>query len=495
MTESRFYSLLKPSTVLTLCLLTLNSFASMRAFLDFKTFYIPGEGPFLETILEFDGSSLEYTEPNEEGLQNANVQITIIIRQGEEVVDFRKLDISSPVKQVDQLPEDFMDMQRFSIPNGKYTLDLELTDLNDDQSESISLEQEVYIEVFPDLPFISDITFVKAYNKADVPTELTKSGYNILPYVNSYFPSDVTKLAFYVELYNADMQFGKDEKYALSYFVLDEEDKIAKGIQRYDRLQAEPATPILKILDITDLPTGDYKLVVEMRDKSNQAVASRLLSFYRNNQVVEQEEAFEPTLDLDVESTFTMRFTDRDTLLEHIESTWPILTNLERNAVQYTLQEADINILRKFFYTVWERRDPDNPSGAWEEYEEQVQKVQEAYGTRVKKGYQTDRGRVYLQYGEPNTIVKRYNDLDAYPYEIWHYYKVGRFNNKRLIFYNPDLVTNDFELLNSDIPGEVRNDRWVLMVLARNNTFGNVGKNTVDNGASRVLIDLWNNPR
>jgi GWxTD domain-containing protein len=190
-----------------------------------------------------------------------------------------------------------------------------------------------------------------------------------------------------------------------------------------------------------------------------------------------------------------MAMTDRDTLMEHIESTWPILTNLERNAVQYTLQDADITIMRQFFYSIWERRNPDDPEGEWSEYAEEVKKVEAAYGTRVLKGYQTDRGRVYLQYGEPNTIVRRHNDLDAYPYEIWHYYKIGRFNNKRLIFYNPDLVTNDFQLLNSDIPGEVRNDQWVLMVLQRNNTFGNVDKNVVDNGASRVLIDLWNNPR
>ena len=48
-------------------------------------------------------------------------------------------------------------------------------------------------------------------------------------------------------------------------------------------------------------------------------------------------------------------------------------------------------------------------------------------------------GRIFLYHGPPNTITDRPNEPSAYPYQIWHYYKIGKFNNKRFIFYKPDL--------------------------------------------------------
>jgi GWxTD domain-containing protein len=198
---------------------------------------------------------------------------------------------------------------------------------------------------------------------------------------------------------------------------------------------------------------------------------------------------------LDIANTFVMQFTDQAQLKEHVNSLHPITSNVERNTIEYQLKEADLTLLRQFFYSFWERRNPENPEEAWNKYLLEVQKVQANYATRIKKGYETDRGRVYLQYGPPNTQVVRHNDTDAYPYEIWHYYQAGRFRNKRFVFYNPDLVSNDFELLQSDVPGEIKNDRWVMMILQRNNSMANQEQRTIDNGASRVLIDLYNNPR
>jgi hypothetical protein len=34
----------------------------------------------------------------------------------------------------------------------------------------------------------------------------------------------------------------------------------------------------------------------------------------------------------------------------------------------------------------------------------------------------------------------------------------------------PDLVTNDYVLLHSDVPGEVKNARWQYMLNSRNST-------------------------
>ena len=65
-----------------------------------------------------------------------------------------------------------------------------------------------------------------------------------------------------------------------------------------------------------------------------------------------------------------------------------------------------------------------------------------------------------MKYGAPDQFIDRPNEPSAYPYQIWHYYRIGQRSNVRYVFYNPDLVTNDYPLLHSDMQGEIQNYRW-----------------------------------
>lgn len=470
-------------------------FATPSAFFDYKLFLSPESGPYVETLIEFDGESLTYTTSGEEGRVKALAEITILIKQGDQIVDFRKLSIQSPEWPADARKDNFFDIQRFPLSNGSYTFEITIVDAYSELSESVSLEQDFNVEFLPGLPYISDIYFIQAYAKTDTPTELTRSGYDMLPYVENFFPAEVNQLAFYAELYNADKTFGDSTKFALAYFIENSTTgQIAAGIQKLSRETAQSVNPILQVVDISTLPSGKYELVVEMRNRENATLASRRMAFLRYK-IEETEIRSEDLSKLDIGNTFVTKFNDRDSLWEHVRSLHPITTTIERGAIESYLAAADLTLLRQYFLAFWEKRDASDPEGAWNKYREEVRKVQANFGTRIKKGYETDRGRVYLQYGPPNTMVIRHNDTDAYPYEIWHYYRINQFRNKRFVFYNPDLVTNDFELLQSDLPGEIKNDYWVMMILSRNNSLGNTEIRRVDNGASRVLIDLYNNPR
>ena len=78
-------------------------------------------------------------------------------------------------------------------------------------------------------------------------------------------------------------------------------------------------------------------------------------------------------------------------------------------------------------------------------------------------------GNIYLRFGKPTTVVKRHHETDYYPYEIWHYYRAGRFTNKRFLFYAPHVVGECFELLHSDMLGERQNDDWLSQLRSREN--------------------------
>ena len=65
---------------------------------------------------------------------------------------------------------------------------------------------------------------------------------------------------------------------------------------------------------------------------------------------------------------------------------------------------------RKFFYSFWYNHNNVEPQKAWEDYKIQVKRIDRLFGTKIRKGYQTDRGRVYLKYGAPNNLIDRPNE-------------------------------------------------------------------------------------
>ena len=108
----------------------------------------------------------------------------------------------------------------------------------------------------------------------------------------------------------------------------------------------------------------------------------------------------------------------------------------------------------------------------------------------------TDRGRVYLKYGEPNQISKFENEPSSYPYEIWQYYQVSnQRNNRKFIFYNPDLVTNDYTLIHSDALGETRDDRWRIRLTKRNNAIIDLDQDKSNDHYGSKVDDMFSNPR
>jgi hypothetical protein len=68
-------------------------------------------------------------------------------------------------------------------------------------------------------------------------------------------------------------------------------------------------------------------------------------------------------------------------------------------------------------------------------------------------------------------------------------------NNKRFVFYNRDLSTNDYELLHSDMTGEKYNRQWDLDLHSRTSSKTNSeSENSIEKHGSRAL-DYYNNPR
>ncbi|NQX91134.1 MAG: GWxTD domain-containing protein [Flavobacteriales bacterium] len=468
---------------------------SIEAYFDLKKFQLPNGENYIETYLSFTTNGVGYTRLDN-GLLQAEVEATIIIQQGDNIIDFKKINILSP-QVTDSTLTEFLDVQKFILPNGPYTIDVKLKDLNDLDNGDAALTQQFILGIRKDQVDFSDVMLLNSATKCNEPGPLTKSGFDLVPHVSDYYSSLQDKLIFYTELYHTDML--SDSLFVLSTFISEKfTDDPVDPYMKIERAKAKSIMPILKSFDISELETGYYTLHIEMRNRQNELLLSQEIEFQRNN--FKQETTLESIEQVDISRTFVSLYDDRDSLLEHLNSCHPIASNLERSSIENQMQYADLPTLQKYFFYFWSRRSEAHPDLAWAEYKKQVDYVDEEYGTRVKKGYESDRGRVYLQYGKPNTIVVRHNPPNVLPYEIWHYYTIGDFNNRRFLFYSREAVAVDFVLLHSDMLGEVQNNDWPVIMRTENVEMNT--SSSQQNSISRrnafsgnELEDLFYNPR
>ncbi len=438
----------------------------LNAYLSYSTFFEPESGPYIETYLMVDGNSVNYLL-NENEKYQASIQVIMLFKKGEDVVNHDKYELLGPeLDDTLSVNFNFIDQQRYSLPNGSYEFEIQIWDKNNDTEPFVSLQPLVMN--FPEEEVItSGIQLVESYSETDNPGILTKNNYDLLPYIINYFPEQVNKLTFYAEIYNTEKILGEGEKYLVSYYLeqMESGNALGKYIKHKKKTSAK-VNVVFSEFDITNLPSGNYFLVIEARDKQNNTLSRNKIFIQRSNPRVRIE--LEDIASLSIENTFAYRITNLDTLQEYIRCLEPISTAQEKGFASVHLATSDIEILQKFFYMFWMQRNELEPERAWLTYLNEVNKVNYAYSTPIQKGYEADRGRVYLKYGPPNAISESYNEPSTYPYEIWHYYVLENGQrNKRFIFYTKDIATNDFALLHSDVTGELSNYRWQYYLYQR----------------------------
>ena len=471
---------------------------TLNSYISYATFNMPGDDatPYVETYITYDKSSLVYVK-NDNGQFNANINVTILFKQGESIKNFGKYSLSSPSEaDTTNLNGFFMDLQRYPLPNGVYTLEVVLEDENNQNAKPITVEDQLNVD-FPTKFCFSDILGLESYSKAKKESSTSKNGYDLIPMIMPYYPETMNKLTFYAEIYNAQQQLGNGEKYLLNtYICAFENGTKLNNFYFTKRMNAKDIDVIINSMDITYLPSGNYYLVLEARDRNNEIIGLNRYFFQRSNPDYQIDNTMLATIDPD--QVFSGKIDNLDTIREYIKTLSPISTLVEKDYAAELLKTDDIKTMQQFFYTFWSSRNSIDPQQAWLDYYAQVQRVNASFKTINSKGYDTDRGVVFLKYGAPDRIVQSYNEPGAYPYEIWHYYTLGTQRNKKFVFMTRDIVTNDFQLIHSDAIGEVNNFRWTTEIYQR--TYGTYDDYGVDGAANPNSYgdkakDYYDNPR
>ncbi len=435
---------------------------NLKAYLSYYTFNTPDNQPYLETHISVLGNSVQYIKTKSNTYQGS-IGLTILIKKDENVVKAEKFNLLSPEFPDTLNLKNFIDQKRFNLVNGKYTMQIIIQDNNNTANKDI-VNQDFEIN-FPENSInLSDIVFLESYTKSTTNNQFNRNGYEMIPFVNNFLPTAVNKLSFYAEIYNTQ-KIAPNESFLLSYYIQNAEglNKLNSFVQQ-KKINSKEIIVLLNEFDINLLPSGNYYLIVEVKNRNNEIIASKSNYFQRSNKSLGGD--LSTISGISYDNSFAAKY-NKEQLIENIKCLAPIVNQNERDYTKSLLANKDDIQMRQYMIYFWEKRNPGESAVKWAEYEQQVKLVNEKFSTPYQKGYDTDRGIIFLKYGPPNNI--RTNDFDnrAFPYEIWQYYKVKNFSNRKFVFYSPDNIKNDMVLLHSNLVGERNDPEWKFKILSR----------------------------
>ena len=425
---------------------------NLQSFLSTATFYTD-EGPFLETYISFNANSLFLVE--KDGKYCGKIDVRIIINQDDSIVFKDHYILNSPL--FDQLSNNlifFIDQQRIPLKNGVYELKILVSDLYSNAKDT--LKENIMIDY--DSVSVSDIQLIDNYVLSNDNNKLTKSGYQLSPFVSNFYPKEIKKLIYYVEIYNTDLL--SKPKYLLHTYIESFGTKVPlfDYNQVYRKVSSNIQSKIFAF-DISNLPTGNYNIVCEIRSSTNKLLTIKKKFFQRSNKSSEVVN-YNDLNTIDLRGKFIDNIKNKDSLRNFIDYLYPISSPQENTFAQNQLNYNDIELMKKFFFNFWISRDVNNPELAWINYLQKVKSVNNTFRYFQIEGYLTDRGRVYLQYGPPNSRHLEVDSKDSRPYEIWHYYNLGKYTDKKFVFIDNNR-TGEYKLEFSNVDGEESNLEWI----------------------------------
>jgi GWxTD domain-containing protein len=438
-----------------------NAQTQLKAYLDTKQFYAPDAGSYLEIYIEFAGYTIQF-QPCQGGTK-ATVLVDIELKDSLQQTVFKDLyTLDSPISS-DSSQNNFIEILRTSVKPGTYFLQVYLEDLNRPKSSIKGVIPVEIVALDQKLAF-SSVEIVDLAFKSEEESRFVKSGYYMLPLLSNYFNQEMSSLPFYTELYGATGPILLERK------VVDAKtNQNFALLQRKDTLTPSAVLPILQEVNLTDLPTGSYQLQITATDLNKQQTATQTYDFERNNDIESAFDFASMLLDPSFQASI-----HTDSIAYFFESLIPIAKPGEIRTIIDVLKAKDTVAMRKHLQAFWYQTAGNKAYEKWIQYREQVRSVEKYYANNYMEGFETDRGRVYLKYGQPNTVVVKESSPSEYPYEIWTYDKIGIYSNKRFVFYNPDLISNNHRLLHSDMIGELRNPAWQQILSRRNTVNGTV---------------------
>lgn len=306
---------------------------------------------------------------------------------------------------------------------------------------------------------VSDIqlsSHIKQEN-ADSKSIFYKNTLEVMPNPAMIFGQGIPVLYYYSEIYNIKKDSAGGDLRISTVLVNSKNKLVSQKIKHISK--NNPSRVEVGTINLTKYPTDSYTLVISLIDSiSNYGVTTAKRFYIYNPNIVDSTQTGKANTDLLSSQYSVLSSEECDDLFQKSKY---VASNAE--LAQYNKLES-VEAKREFLFQFWKKRDQDLSTPENEFYNDYMKRVricEEKFGTINRSGVKTDRGRVYIIYGEPDEIDRYPNDIDKKPYEIWQYNQL----EGGVIFVFGDVTGfSNYELLHSTKRGELRDDNWIRRI-------------------------------
>jgi len=426
---------------------------SFQANMDYAVFFNRETGPYIEIYYGFSRSILVAVE-KEDGKKYGEALIAVRIAKDDSLVvnDLWRMQVE---------PEDssqnsnLVDMVRYNIEPGEYKLNFYVRDVYE-QSKGDSVAIELEIDQYREKDvFLSDIELSTNIKKSaeGEKSNFTKSTLEVIPNPGSVYGEERPVLFFYVEAYNL-LSGIQGEKYQTHCWVTDNDNNEVAGCPSIERTKTKKFDASVEVgtLNISKLTSGFYNFNFAIGEKRDVMRTKRFV-VYNKAEMKQREEAKEKLAAGGKRNEFAYMNT------EQLDQEFDFLQYLVNDAGKkfYGQLETE-NAKRNFIYSFWKSKDPHSGTNDYRvEYFERMEYANEQFGRIRREGWRTDRGRVYMIYGQPDDRDRYPSSAGNYPYEIWSY---NSYEGGVVFVFVDERGLNDYVMVHSSATGEIKDENW-----------------------------------
>lgn len=366
----------------------------------------------------------------------------------------------------DELPRLVLGVQRLGIRPGSYDATLYLEDMNDPLRRGSADFRLVVPSFAPARLSMSSIQFADQLYAADEPENpFFKNGYVIIPNISGVIVGDIPQVVSYVEIYNAD---AREAPILEIYYQVAHGSTKRIFFERVDTLRPPFASAFIltDYLPLDSLPSGEYYLIVRAMSGGRDSRGDSAMSaspFALQNPPMDRLVKNMSTEETPVGEGEGFR-TDpifAGMTEAELDREWAKARYIARGFQvdvfdQLSGEEAKARFLSEF----WSQRDdsPETPENEFRaDYFARAVEAENFYrSTLAPNGWDSDRGRVLLQYGRPDGVDRHPQDFNRKPYEIWKYSSLGY----EFVFVDRQ-QTGLYVLVHSTAPRETQFENWL----------------------------------
>lgn len=429
---------------------------------DFAQFGYDSSSNYVEFYYSFDQASLTVVNIDSADYVRGILTISISDSASGEFVVNNKWLVPNIIKDSSDFNKTLIGTIGFVIGEGVYYCKLSGTDAQD-SLKTKSLDG--YFRVNPFLKINASMSDLQLASKI-IPQSTNESSifykntYEVTPMPAAIYGKNQPVLFYYTELYNLlDKNGGNNLE--LDQLVFNSRNQLVESKSKKIDRRIESRVEVGSVHTF-QLPTDTYTLMCTLIDSASKQGVSSTKKFYVYNPDV----AYIDTLSQQNSSILSTAFgvMSEEELDDLYEKAKYIATNSEIE--QYELLNT-LEGKKEFMFKFWETRKNDpllSDNYSYTNYVKRVKESNSKYSAMGRDGWETDRGRVYIMYGEPSEIERFPNVSETRPYEIWTYHDI----EGGVIFIFGDITGfNNYQLINSTKRGELRDDYWQRRIQVR----------------------------